>query len=441
MDSGINTRGRELIYLCQSTGLRIVNGRCFEDKGIGAFSFRGSNGKSVNDYLLSDEEMYNSLSNFSIGEKWPDTDHHPVYFNFGMTTEMPESGSKGPNNCEEPYSKFIWNEDCKPEMNICLFEDTGVQYLNDFYDSIRELDSVDNVANKFNSYISQACDRSLKCTKGHGNTVNKFPVNPWFDSDCKEAKANYHAADRSNRPEDEVKDLEKEYNRIKRRKKRQFHYKNFMKIQDCNNPRELWAELNKLKGKESTPNRLSMKDFFSHFSKPPIINTDNKYEFDLAHESNMRDLLKGKSQPVSSSVNDSQLELMQDVLNEIITESEVTGALKTLKKGKSPGSDGIPIDVFIALGDELTPFLTHLFNYIFINGIYPESWSTGIISPVPKVPTPKTSEQFRRISLLPAISKIFDTIMNTRLEFIDNAFRLDDIFNGGFKKGSRTTDN
>ncbi len=112
-----------------------------------------------------------------------------------------------------------------------------------------------------------------------------------------------------------------------------------------------------------------------------------------------------------------------------------------MKKGKSPGSDGVPIDVFIALREGLAPFLAHLFNYIYENGTFPESWSTGIISPVPKVPIPKASDQFRRISLLPAIAKIFDTIMNTRLEFIDTAFQLDDIFNGGFKKGSRTSDN
>ncbi len=39
------------------------------------------------------------------------------------------------------------------------------------------------------------------------------------------------------------------------------------------------------------------------------------------------------------------------------------------------------------------------------------------------------------------MSKIFETIMNNRLEYVDSAFEYGDIFNGGFKKGCRTSDN
>ncbi len=113
-------------------------------------------------------------------------------------------------------------------------------------------------------------------------------------------------------------------------------------------------------------------------------------------------------------------------------------ALNSLKKGESPGSDGIPIDVFLSSKQELCCNLTLLFNYILESGVYPECWSMGVINPVPKVPSPPSVEKFRRISVLPAISKIFDTIINNRFEFVDSAFNLSDPFNGGFKKGSRT---
>ncbi len=283
VDNITNNRGRDLLYLCQSSGLRIANGRCFDDKGIGKFTFRSSNGKSVDDYLLSDEIMFNSLSHFSVGEKWPDSDHHPVYFSLKIANQSAIRDVHKIPNSGEIYSKFLWNDENKTELYSCLFDEIGTQHLNRFYDSIRELDSVENVAVKFNEYIVQACQRSLKCTKGQSKKSSNFPVNPWFDSDCKKAKADYHRAVRAVKSEEEITYLEKQYKRIKRRKKRNFNYEKFMNVQNCKNQKELWSELNKLKGKEPIPDSLSMEDFFAHFTKPPIDNSVNRYEFDMKH--------------------------------------------------------------------------------------------------------------------------------------------------------------
>ncbi len=137
--------------------------------GIGAFTFRSGNGKSVNDYLLTDEEMFNSLTAFSVGEKWPNSDHHPLYFSLGITNQLPVHESHEPKDRDDMYSKFIWDDDNEPVLNSCLFDEIGTQHLNEFYDSIRELESVEYVAAKFNTYILQACQRSLKRMEGTFN--------------------------------------------------------------------------------------------------------------------------------------------------------------------------------------------------------------------------------------------------------------------------------
>jgi hypothetical protein len=48
-----------------------------------------------------------------------------------------------------------------------------------------------------------------------------------------------------------------------------------------------------------------------------------------------------------------------------IQKSEVKDALKRMKGGKAMGPDGIPIEVWRSIGDEVIVWLTKLFNLIF----------------------------------------------------------------------------
>jgi hypothetical protein len=48
-----------------------------------------------------------------------------------------------------------------------------------------------------------------------------------------------------------------------------------------------------------------------------------------------------------------------------IQKSEVKDALKRMKGGKAMGPDGIPIEVWRSIGDEMIVWLTKLFNLIF----------------------------------------------------------------------------
>ena len=44
-------------------------------------------------------------------------------------------------------------------------------------------------------------------------------------------------------------------------------------------------------------------------------------------------------------------------------------------------------------------------------------------------------------TVLPVFEKLFEMAAQRRLEFVSEAFQTEDRYNGGFKKGSRTTDN
>ncbi len=76
--------------------------------------------------------------------------------------------------------------------------------------------------------------------------------------------------------------------------------------------------------------------------------------------------------------------LIHDFLNSIISPDEINCALKRLKKGKSLGFDGIPVDLFIDCERTLNPLLLELFNYLLVNEEYPADWALGLVNPIHK---------------------------------------------------------
>ena len=81
--------------------------------------------------------------------------------------------------------------------------------------------------------------------------------------------------------------------------------------------------------------------------------------------------------------------------------------------------------------------------YIYVNtGIIPESWLTGIIRLVyrnkGKVDDP---DNYRAITLISCLGKLFTSVINNRLTFLSNEFEIISKNQSGFRKGFSTTDN
>ncbi|CAF4843884.1 unnamed protein product [Rotaria socialis] len=64
--------------------------------------------------------------------------------------------------------------------------------------------------------------------------------------------------------------------------------------------------------------------------------------------------------------------------------SEVEEAIHTLKKNKSPGSDGIAAEMLQAGGEGLARQIHELCNRAWYEGTIPEEWGKSILVPIPK---------------------------------------------------------
>ena len=115
-------------------------------------------------------------------------------------------------------------------------------------------------------------------------------------------------------------------------------------------------------------------------------------------------------------------------------------ALKTLKKNKAPGLDGLPPLVFKMFHNQLVTFTTALFNKLLEQESYPELWSSGSIIPIHKKGDRKIPSNYRGITLLPVMGKLYTSILRDRLQYWAelNGHLCESQF--GFKQGRRTTD-
>ena len=114
--------------------------------------------------------------------------------------------------------------------------------------------------------------------------------------------------------------------------------------------------------------------------------------------------------------------------------------ITSLKNGKSCGIDGIANECLKQSRLIITPLLCQLFNKILKTGVFPDSWCNALIIPIHKSGKIDDPGNYRGISLLSCISKVFTKVLNDRL--VSWATQNGKLFEeqGGFTKGKGTTE-
>ena len=106
-----------------------------------------------------------------------------------------------------------------------------------------------------------------------------------------------------------------------------------------------------------------------------------------------------------------------EILNDYISEQEISFASKNLNENKSPGQDGLTNEFYKTFNDQLTPILCEVYNYILMKGELPESMKTGIITPIYKNKgCTENLKNWRPITLLNTDCKILTKLLTNRLK-------------------------
>ena len=186
------------------------------------------------------------------------------------------------------------------------------------------------------------------------------------------------------------------------------------------NPKQYWDIINKSSNKQNANAcPVPLEDFFNHFMNLNQTNNNDQDSFDprqINHSINM-------------------------FINEDISLAEVLTARNKLKNKKACGIDNIINEFIKNCPDNVLALFCKLFNLVLNTGLIPSEWNVGFIIPLYKNKgMANDPNNYRGITLLCSIGKLFTSIINTRLtDFINNIGLLGED-QAGFRAGYSTTD-
>ena len=222
------------------------------------------------------------------------------------------------------------------------------------------------------------------------------------------------------------------------RKNKSYYFRE--KIAECNinDPKNTWKLLNSLMGRNNKSNlikeikiddkTITENDHISEAFNDFFINIGSTLASDVTRLSpnNVNTYLK---LPDSNS---------PSFHFTYIPVENVLMTLRHLKVFKSTGIDKIPAKMLRIAADVIAPSLTYIFNLSLSTGEFVDDWKNARVTPIYKDGNRQIVGNYRPISVLPIISKIFEKEICQQLYKYMNENNLISKFQSGFRPGYST---
>ena len=448
-DTGTNTQAKDMKELCVRTGLRLINGRVKGDEwgeytchkggllpsstvsslpddetvhhdGADTQAYRGS---STVDYVLLCEEDFHYVLSFKV-ERWGEfSDHTPLTTVLDVNHVVPliESG-------KSKQRKLFWTEDQAEEVKALI--DAKIPVLNDIVNGSDDIHvKTANFENELFECVYPGIGREVRLGP---RTKKVYDYPPGATPEYCTARDKMEQAWKNNGKGPTkakwnfYKSCRNEFTRVRRKFKVDQRLAESERIKNASysDIRQFWRLV---KGNKDSPMvNVTLPQFTTYFKGVTCPDSDSYY--------------RPSEQVVRTVESSEDIPCSYPELDAGITMEEYTKALRTCKNHKSAGPDGLIYEV-IGASASLNPVVLRLFNEIFESGVFPRSWTTGILVPILKKGSPHQAENYRGISLLPVLSKLLTKILNNRMLLWADKFEVLDKGQAGFRPGYTAMDN
>ena len=437
-DKILDSRGKDLIDLCISNQLRIANGRVLGDM-FGNFTCHTPNGSSTVDYMILSESILDQILYFKVSNFIPtmsDT-HCKLEWELLVTSNQNtvNSGSNVHVNALSP--NFIWDDNSAYQFAMALGSVEIQDQIHKFNNkSIQDSQtSIDDTSTELANIILSAASRSLKRQKIK-HTKNTPKHKKWVDQDLRKMRANlinygkvYSHYSQDPFVKNHFYKLYRNYNKARKQAHRQYKQSLINQLENLHtdNPKLYWnliRDLQESKSHDENSSAIDPSTWFSHFQN---LNT-------------VLDKFKGRLHELQIQLDALEKTVCFNELDMPIKETEISKGIAKLKLNKSAGIDNISNNMLKHGQSYLLPSLRKLFNTCLCTGKYPESWAEGYITPIHKSNDITDPNNYRGITVTSAIGKLFNSILNSRLdEFLVKNNLIHDC-QIGFTKKARTSD-
>ena len=110
--------------------------------------------------------------------------------------------------------------------------------------------------------------------------------------------------------------------------------------------------------------------------------------------------------------------ISQSMFLEPASEQEVGKIIMELKNGKSPGHDGITAEILKEFLAYLIKPIVSIINNSMETGIFPTNFKGTVITPIYKFGNKSEVTNFRPISLITSLAKVYEKILKNRITIV-----------------------
>lgn len=439
-DTGTNQYGPFLLDFCKQSGLRIVNGRFGQESG--KYTYLTDRGKSVIDYVISSQTLFNRISNFMISDPNILSDHCLLSFSLKCEINTFTQEEADNSNLIKLSRKYVWRpEHCEQYIGALNSHET-ISSLNELTNNLSNSSSqrdIDENVSRFNTLLDSVCkplfNKKLKTEKENSPDFSCKTENKWFNDECKIKRLEFYKClnlYRKNKNDINCKaytQARSAYKIAVRNAKYEYAKQQTEKLNKAKrkNAKEYWKMLKNM-GSSKRAVGLSANKFYDYFKA--VNNPEDRFfqpDDDVLH--------------FNERVVHGEFQVMFQELDVEITVYEINKAVKNLKQSKSGGPDQL-LNEFLKYGfDALRPYLLKLYNIILSTGFFPTSWGEGFIIPIFKKGNVENVENYRGITLLSVVGKLFTSIINNRLNEWAENYHVYIEAQAGFRNGMGTIDN
>ena len=449
IDSVKNQHGIEFIEFLNESRFCVLNGRSTNDD----FTSVSTKGKSVVDYFCVPQDLYKHCSDFKVLQIQTIIDDHNLHGFLGHRSRLPDHAVLTLNltvsstsfvESDTPLNSFPCTstrykldkiprdflssviaaralQEVISSIELCRETQSAIDSIySNFCETL--LNEMDSTVPKYSS--SRGTSKRFKNNKPYWNEILSTLWTTMVEKEKAFLKCKGSRNERAKKRYD-FKNARNTFDKHLRQTERIYRRSIAMDIEDMvtKNPNDFWSKINKLGPRKSTPVPMEVVDengrishdqqcvydtWRSEFSN--LYNGDDSGDFDNDHYV----WAKSHKTILESNMSD-PLYVPNEHLNKTISIEEVSNVIMSAKLHSASGIDNLP---YAALKfPPAIAVLQSLFQLIFDTSLIPSIWRKSVIFPLLKDPSSdkRVPLNYRGISLLPCVSKLYSSILNKRI--------------------------